>query len=188
MDTTEPAAVAACQAGQLSAFDAIYTNNVDAVYRYLYRRTLHKEIAEDLTSTAFLKAMESIRSFDPSKGKLRAWLYRIARNVLIDHYRSSRPTADIESVWDLPGDEVAGLAAERNIDAALLHKALATLTPDQREIVLLRVWEGLSHKEIADLTGKTEANSKVLFSRAVAGLRTQLPPLAFLLLFSHHLS
>ncbi len=185
MDQTELAAVSACQAGDLTKFDAIYTENVDAVYRFLYRRTLHRPTAEDLTSTAFIKAMESIRSFDPSKGKLRAWLYRIARNSLIDHYRTSRPTASIETVWDLSGDEVASLATERGIDAGLLHKALATLSPDQREIVLLRVWEGLSHKEIADLTGKTESNSKVIFSRAVAELRTQLPSLAILLLFPH---
>ncbi|HRH94210.1 MAG TPA: sigma-70 family RNA polymerase sigma factor [Candidatus Peribacteria bacterium] len=185
MDSTELAAVAACQAGRLSEFDTLYTQHVDAVYRYLYRRTLVREVAEDLTSTAFLKAMESIRSFDPDKGNLRAWLYRIARNGLIDYYRTRRPSADIESVWDLPGDEVSTLVTERRIESELLHKALATLTADQREIVLLRVWEGLSHKEIAALTGKTEANSKVLFSRAVAELRTQLPSLAILLLFPH---
>jgi RNA polymerase sigma factor (sigma-70 family) len=65
--------------------------------------------------------------------------------------------------------------------------ALAQLNADQREIVLLRVWEGLSHKEIAALTGKTEANSKVLFSRAVAELRTQLPSLSVFFLFSRFL-
>ncbi len=187
MDSTELAAVAACQAGQLSEFDVLYTQHIDAVYRYLYRRTLVREVAEDLASSTFLKAMESIRSFDPSKGNLRAWLYRVARNTLIDFYRSSRPTATIETVWDLPGDEVATLTTERHIESALLHKALAQLNADQREIVLLRVWEGLSHKEIAALTGKTEANSKVLFSRAVAELRTQLPSLSVFFLFSRFL-
>ena len=183
MDATESAAIAACRAGQLSQFDALYTQHVDAVYRYLYRRTYDRDLAEDLASITFMKAMESIRSFDPSRGVLRAWLYRIARNSLIDHFRANKPTVPIESIWDLPSADVTSLLAARNSDAVILHKALATLNQDQREIVLLRVWEGLSHQEIADLTGKSVANSKVLFSRAVASLRTQMPSLALLFLF-----
>lgn len=183
MDQTELSAVAACQSGDLSAFDTLYTQHVDAVYRFLYRRTLIREIAEDLTSVTFIKAMESIRSFKSDKGELRAWLYRIARNAMIDHYRSTRPSVDIETVWDLPGDDITSLSAERHLDYAMLQKALATLSKDQRDIVLLRMWEGLSYKEIATLTGKTETNAKVIFSRAVSGLRSQLPSLAVLLLF-----
>lgn len=189
MESTELAAIAACRNGDLSQFDVLYTTHVEAVYRYLQRRTLVKAVAEDLTSTVFLKAMESIRSFSPSKGELRTWLYRIARNVLIDHYRSSgkRKTVDIETVWDLSGDEVASLDTERSIDAEKLRSAMATLKPEHRDIVLLRVWEGLSYKEIAELTGKTEANAKVIFSRALTDLRTKLPSLLLLILFPHSL-
>lgn len=187
MEPSELSAVAECQAGNLSAFDQLYTLHVDAVYRFLYRRTLVREIAEDLCSVTFMKAMESIRSFKSEKGELRAWLYRIARNTLIDHYRTVRPTIDIETVWDLPGEDVTELRTERHMDADALHKALQTLTPDQRNIVLLRMWEGLSYKEIADLTGKTENNAKVIFSRALTALRAthgQKAPLALLLLLS----
>lgn len=171
MEPSELSAVGACKAGDLSAFDTLYTLHVDAIYRYLYRRTLIREIAEDLTSVTFMKAMESIRSFKPEKGELRAWLYRIARNTLTDYYRSTRPSVDIETVWDLPGDDITELRTERHMQADELHKALQILTPDQRNIVLLRMWEGLSYKEIADLTGKTEINAKVIFSRALLRLR-----------------
>lgn len=187
MDSVELDAIADCRAGTLSAFDVLYTRHVDAVYRYLYRRTCNKDIAQDLTSTTFLKAMESIRSFHPSKGMLRAWLYRIARNTLIDHYRTFHATQDIASVWDLPGDDVASVATERKLDVAKLHAALATLSADQREVVMLRVWEDLSHADIAALTDRTEANSKVLFSRAIASLRTQLSSLSLFILFSRFL-
>ncbi len=188
MDDTELAHVVACQRGELSEFDPLYTLHVDAIYKYLLRRTLTRAVAEDLTSTTFLKALESIRSFDPKRGELRAWLYRIARNALIDYYRSpARSTVDIENVWGLQSSEVAELAAERSVDAEKLHKALSTLKPAQREVVLLRIWEGLSYKEIADLTGKSEGNCKVLYSRALSDLRTQLPALLLLLLFPHTL-
>jgi RNA polymerase sigma-70 factor (ECF subfamily) len=179
--------VAACQRGDLTHFDPLYLLHVDAVYRYLYRRTLQKVTAEDLTSTVFLKALESIRSFNPSKGKLRVWLYRIARNALIDYYRSRKTTVDIEDVWDLAGDEVASLAAERSLDIKALHEAMKSLTPDQREVVLLRIWEGLSYAEIAALTGKTEGNAKVIFSRAIKDLKTNMPALLLLLFFPHSL-
>lgn len=187
MDATERTALDECQQGRLEAFDVLYTRHVDAVYRYLFRRTFVKEIAEDITSVTFLKALESIRSFDPSKGELRAWLYRIARNNLIDHYRdpSRKYAIDIETVFDLPGDEFSNLRVEKNINAEQIHKMLQTLTPDQREIVLLRIWEGLSYKEISELTGKTETNCKVIFSRTLAELRKNSPSLLLLILFPH---
>lgn len=190
MDSVELGYIEACRRGELQTFDPLYTMHVDAVYRYLYRRTLHKETAEDLTSSVFLKALESIRSFNPAKGELLTWLYRIARNTLIDHYRGSsyRKTVDIENVWDLAGDEVTSLLAERSIDAKSLHEALNTLNPAQREIVMLRIWEDLSYKEIASLTGKSEGSAKVMFSRAVADLRTKMPAaIALLILFPHSL-
>ncbi len=187
MESSELSAVAECQAGNLSAFDQLYTLHVDAVYRFLHRRTLVREIAEDLTSVTFMKAMDSIRSFSPTKGELRAWLYRIARNTLIDHYRTSRPTVDIDSVWDLPADDITELRTEKRMDAAKVHAALAHLTKDQRDIVMLRIWEGLSYKEIAMLTGKTETNAKVIFSRSLKELRSHLPSLTLLVLFPHFL-
>lgn len=188
MDSAELGHIAACKRGHLEDFDPLYLQHVDAVYRYVHRRTLQKEVAEDLTSTVFLKALESIRSFDPSRGVFRAWLYRIARNSLIDFYRShARKTVSIENVWDLASDDVTSLVAERSIDAEKLHEAMKILTPDQREIMMLRVWEGLSYAEIAEITGKTEGNAKVIFSRAISDLRTKLPSLLLLLLFPHSL-
>ncbi len=184
MDSTELTHISACQKGNLEEFDLLYTRHVEAIYKYLYRRTLLRATAEDLTSTTFLKALESIRSFNPRKGEFRTWLYRIARNTLIDHYRNpALKTVDIESVWDLPSEEITSLHLEQSMNADALRKALSTLTNAQREVVMLRIWEGLSYKEISDLTGKSEANCKMIFSRSVSGLRSELSTLLLLIFF-----
>lgn len=182
MDPSEISYIEACQAGRLDAFDGLYTAYVDLIHRYLVRRVLSRDLAEDLTSITFLKALDGIRSFDARKGPFRAWLYRIARNVLIDHYRNpSRHTVDIETAWDLPSDELTELKAEQAIDLERVRKALAHLKPIQRDIVMLRVWDDLPYKEIANVVGKTEANCKMLFSRAMRVLKTDL---AVLVLFA----
>ncbi len=163
-------------------FDALYTANVDSIYRYLYRRTLHRMTAEDLTSTTFLKALEKIDRFDPAKGRFGAWVMTIAKNVLTDHYRALKPTTDIENVWDLSSDDDVASDLDDKEAHRELREALAKLPNDKREIVLLRVWEDLSYAEIAALTGKTEGNCKVIFSRAMKDLRTLVPLSTLLLL------
>jgi RNA polymerase sigma-70 factor (ECF subfamily) len=188
MDSSEHAHLDACQAGDISHFDALYTAHIDSVYRFLYRRTLVKEVAEDLTSITFMKALESIRSFNPSKGEFRSWLYRIARNALIDHYRSpARKTVSIENVWDLSSNDFPQDDASRSLESAKLHQALQSLKPLQREVLMLRLWEGLSYKEISRITKKSEGSLKVLVSRAVSDLRTQMPAFLLFLLFPRFL-
>jgi RNA polymerase sigma-70 factor (ECF subfamily) len=187
MDASDTSAIAACQAGDLSAFDVLYTTHVEAVYRFLYRRTSVREVAEDLTSITFLKAMQSIGSYDAARGPFIAWLYRIARNALIDHVRSpASHTATLADDAEIADDADASERAAKAIDRVRLQKAMENLTPIQREIVMLRLWEGLSYKEIAEVVGKSEGNAKVIFSRAVATLRAAVT-LLLLFLFPHSL-
>lgn len=175
MDATELAAIEACQAGKLDQFDSLYLKHVDAVYRFLHRRTYVREVAEDLTSTTFLKAMESIGSYDPARGPLIAWLYRIARNTLIDHARSpASKTVTLNDSFEIAGDDDAELRTVRSVDKQRVLAALQKLTPVQRDIVTLRLWEGLSYQEISSVIGKSEGNCKVIFSRAVTALRSAL--------------
>ncbi len=183
MDQTELDSIDLCRAGNLQAFDTLYVRHVDAVYKFLFRRTHDRQTAEDLTSMTFLKALESIRSFNPRRGELLAWLYRIARNTLIDHYRRfGKEIVDLELIENLPADDTVTKQAEQSIDAKAIQTALAHLKPLQRDVVLLRIWEGLSYKEIADITGKTEGNCKLMFFRAMAQLKTVIAIPTLLLL------
>ena len=169
-------------------FTGVYDAYVDRIYRYHYYRTRHRETAEDLTSQTFLKAFEAFPRYDATKASHATWLYTIARHVLIDHLRVSRPSIDIEDAVDVlvSRDDI-----ERDVVArealAKVQGALRLLTPAQREVVLLRVWDGLAYSEIAAVTGKTEDACKMTFSRGVSTLRTHVGPTAILLLTLIHL-
>lgn len=173
------------QAGNRSAFASLYDAYLDRVYRYVYFRTHHKETAEDLTATVFVKALEKLSSFDPEKAGFTTWLYTIARNALTDHYRRRKPDTDIEDVWDTlaSGEDIP---ADTDVRARLtqVQDLMKDLPAAQREIVLLRVWDELSYAEIAEVTGKSEAASKMAFSRAVATLRKRAPDALLVLLLA----
>jgi RNA polymerase sigma-70 factor (ECF subfamily) len=163
-----------CQAGQQEHFTELYDAHVKKIYNFLYYRTLHKQTAEDLTSDVFFKALGKIKSFDPKKASFNTWLHQIARNTLIDHYRSSKPAEDIEAAWDISTGENIETDADNKMRLEAVKKSLSILTPQARQIVTLRLWDDMSHKEIAELMGITEANSKMAFSRALSKLQTQI--------------
>lgn len=170
-----------CQ-GDLTNFDALYTRYLKGIYAFVFYRTMERFTAEDLTSQTFLKAIEHIDSYNPDKGAFSTWLYRIARNTVHDHFRTLRKHENIDDVWDLPGDDNPFLNTADALSYQEIRDALRHLSADKRELVLLRLWDGLPYKEIAALTGKTEAASKMMFSRAIGDLKGRLSPSAFLLL------
>ena len=184
MERTDEDIAASCAGGALHDFDLLYERYARPIYAFASRRLLDRGAAEDVTSVVFLKAIESIRSFNPRKAGFRTWLYQIARNAVIDHVRSQshRATDDIESAWEIPGADRADDRVKAALRDEKLRSALAELSPLQREIVFLRIWEDLSYAEIAALTGKNEGHCKVLFSRTMKELRSALPLLSFLLL------
>jgi len=174
--------IARCRAGDSAAFGELYDLHVGKIYDFIYYKTHHRQTAEDLTSEAFLKALKGLNGFDPGRGSFSAWLYRIARNAVIDHYRARREHLNADDAWDL----AAGSDAEADIDALMkmekVREYLRRLKPGQRDVVIMRVWQEMSYREIADVIGKSEANCKMIFSRAVRELR-QTMPLALLIAF-----
>lgn len=167
----------------MSPFLGIYDTHHERIYRYHFARTRHRETAEDLTSHTFLKAYEHFSRFDASKASATTWLYRIARNTLIDHLRRLRPSQPVDELAEmLPSGEDAaqGVIAREAVEQA--RTLLAHLSEEQRHIVLLRVWDDLSYAEIADIIGKKEGACKMAFRRALQTMRQHAGPTALLLL------
>lgn len=163
------------------AFGNLYDLYAKEIYRFLYYRTNNVSVAEDLTSTVFTKALADFKRFTKRSGATeRSWLYTIARNALIDHYRSQKQTEEVsESIAGT--DDVSKNTDERMLLQKVVE-AMKTLPEAQQEILRLRLWQGLTHQEIADTIGKSEASVKMAFSRALQELRSRLPETLILLL------
>jgi len=171
-----------CRSGDQQAFGEIYDAYVRKIHDFVYFRTHHRETAQDLTSEVFLKAVKGLDGFDPARGSISSWLYRIARNTVIDHYRTRHAEMNIDDAWDLTAGSDAGADIDALMKIDSVRGELKKLKSEQREIVIMRVWQELSYKEIADILGKSEASCKMSFSRSMKQLRANLP-LAALLAF-----
>ena len=175
MDELEISVIRQCQTGDLEQFGRLYDRYIRKIYDFVYFKTSHKETAEDLTSQIFMKAVEKIKDFQLGRGTFQAWLYQIARNTVIDHYRTKKDDRDIEEAWDVASNDDPDGGIDDRAKLREIERYLHRLKPEQREIVVMRVWQEMSYQEIAAAIGKSEASCKMAYSRAITKLRAEVP-------------
>ncbi len=164
-------------AGDAEAFGSLYDRYVDVVYRYVYYRIGEPAEAEDVTSDVFFKALRAMPRYQPRQPFL-AWLYRIARNALIDRARRQRPQLSFEDALEHPdGDRVVDPDSrlDRLSDSAALRSAIGKLTPLQQDVIILRYLEGLDTKQIGRIIGRRDGTVRGIEFRALGALRAVLP-------------
>ncbi len=157
--------------GKSAAMGKLYDKYAKEIYKFVFYKTMHKEIAEDLTSKIFLKVLKKIDTFDSKKSAFRTWLYNVARYTVIDYYRVKKSNSDIDDFWDLSSSEDVEAKIHNKVEIEKIKEFLQKLSSDQREIVLLRLWQDLSYKEIAAVMGKNEGACKMAYSRAMKMIR-----------------
>ena len=163
--------------GESAAFGLLYDKHVAAIYRYVYYRVRDDAEAEDLTSDVFMRALKAMPRYEPRQAFL-AWLYRIARNAVIDRARRGNRQVSFEDALEHPGaDRIVEPDAEilAHSDSVTLRGALAKLTPLQQEVIVLRYLEGYSTQEIARIVGKREGTVRGIQFRAIGALRQLIP-------------
>jgi RNA polymerase sigma-70 factor (ECF subfamily) len=181
---SEEALIKRVQEGDTNAFGSLYDSYIEQIYRFVFYKTMHKEIAEDIVSDVFIKAFAGISSYTPKTGaSFSAWLYTIARNKVIDYYRSKKTAVNIEDLFDIPHDAEIVENADAKELLSKIGTHLKTLNAKQREIVFLRVWEDMSYKEISKIVGGTEESVRMSFSRAMSDIRTRFGLLAAVVIF-----
>jgi RNA polymerase sigma-70 factor (ECF subfamily) len=176
------ALVERAQAGESAAFGLIYDRYVDTVFRFVYFRVGNRQLAEDLTSDTFLRALKRIGSFTWQGRDLGAWLVTIARNLVADHFKSGRYRLEVTTGDVLDADrEDRGpegspeSAVVDHITNVALLTAVKQLNPEQQECIVLRFLQGFSVAETARAMGKNEGAIKALQYRAVRALARLLP-------------
>ncbi|MEW6230877.1 MAG: sigma-70 family RNA polymerase sigma factor [Chloroflexota bacterium] len=159
------------------AFGRLYDLYADRIYKYIYYRIGNATEAEDLTEEVFVKSWEAIGRFTWQGKSFAAWLFRIARNLVVDHFRGRRETIALEE-WS-PGQGEAldpETAMERRETLRALREAIGRLTEEQQQAILLRFIEGYSSQETAMIMGKSDEALRALQYRALASLRRLLGP------------
>jgi RNA polymerase sigma-70 factor (TIGR02952 family) len=166
------------QNGDAEAFGELYDHYVTMVHRYVYHRVGDRATAEDVTSETFVRALRRIDSLSFQGRDVGAWLVTIARNIVLDHVKSSRyrlevATADMrdaDQLTDGPEDAVVAHLTNRELLACVQR-----LGSEQQECIVLRFIHGLSVAETAEIMGKKDGAIKALQHRAVRRLAGMLP-------------
>ena len=155
------------------AFGLLYNRYAHRVISYFLLRTGNREDAEDLTSQLFVRAFEALPRFKTGQGTVRSWLFAIAHNLAVSHYRKRHDIRPIDSVDLLDNAPPLEERAVLGDELIRLRQALSTLTKEQRLVIELRL-AGLSGVEISKAAGKSHAAIKMLQHRALEQLRLAL--------------
>jgi RNA polymerase sigma factor (sigma-70 family) len=169
--------LAAAQRTEPASFRAVYERHAAKVYAHLAFRTRNRHLAEDLTGETFERALRAYERFHGHEGRVLAWLLRIADSAYADHFRR-----EARNPRPLPGprpiEQTATPSAESAVfqDAAAdrIYTALDALPWAQRAVVLMRLGQSLSHRQIGRRLGRREGAVRMLYFRALATLREQL--------------
>jgi len=161
--------IRAAKDGNREAFAALYEQNVQKVYGYIYARVNDSQVAEDITADVFVRAIEIMERYERGDVPFLGWLYHIAHGQVIDYFRRQsrqQPAAALEDVTLVASDNPERAVA-RNLRNEQLLAHIQDLTEDQQQVIMLRFLQGYSLKETATLMGKKVGAVKALQFRAL---------------------
>jgi RNA polymerase sigma-70 factor, ECF subfamily len=170
------ALVERAQAGDRDALEELYLIHFDRIYSYLHVSVGNRHDAEDLTTQTFVKMLESINRFRWQSAPFSAWLFRIAHNLAMDHFRANRRWQPEEDVPEPPADDSTSAeeGAFESIGRKSMLELIDELSGEQQQVLTLKFVFNFSNGEAATILGKTEGAIKSLQHRALASLQKQL--------------
>jgi RNA polymerase sigma-70 factor, ECF subfamily len=173
----DQALVMSAQNGNTQAVGELYDRHQERIFRYVRSRVYDHQLAQDLTGEIFTRMVTNLNQYENSGYPFTAWLYRIARNLIIDHHRQKDRVMNvsIEEVYHVSTtDYEPAVAVEKRLNVERLHLALEKIDETQREVIRLRFLAGLSLQEVADTLGKTVGAIKTQQYRGLLALRVAL--------------
>jgi RNA polymerase sigma-70 factor (ECF subfamily) len=179
-DSTEHvrALVDRAQKGDRSALEELYLIHFDRIYSYLHMTVSNRHDAEDLTTQTFVKMLESIGRFRWQSAPFSAWLFRIAHNLSMDHFRARRRWQPEEEVPEPVGSEEPSAEAEamQSIGRQSMLELIDTLSQEQQQVLTLKFVFNFTNADVAKILDKSEGAIKSLQHRALASLQKQIQP------------
>jgi RNA polymerase sigma-70 factor (ECF subfamily) len=171
----DAALVARAQDGDTDAFGTLYERYVDQIFRYVRTRVSETRDAEDLTETVFVRSFEALEGYEERGHPYSAFLYQVARNVLVDHYRKPEEEQGLDDVGPLVSsspDLERRLVEDQQVQA--IRRAMAHLSDDYQEVIRLRVLLSLPTTTAAEWLDRSEGAVRVLLYRALKALRKEV--------------
>ena len=159
--------------GNQKAFATFYDIYQKRIYRFIYFKVSNEEKAKDLTNDVFIKIYDYIKQGNIINN-FRAFLYRTARNLVIDFYRTKRDAISLDKTLEIIDRRDINEQVDNKIAVDNIKKQLSFLKPEYQEVVRLRLFEGLSFKEIAKITGQKEATLRMQSHRGIKQLKENL--------------
>ena len=169
------ALVARAQAGERAALEELYLLHFDRIYSYLHLSVGNRHDAEDLTTQTFLKMLEAIGRFRWQSAPFSAWLFRIAHNLAMDHFRATKRWQPEEEVPEpVEAETSAEEAALHSIGRKSMLQLIENLSHEQQQVLTLKFVFNFSNGEAAAILDKTEGAVKSLQHRALASMQKQI--------------
>lgn len=159
------------QKARATDWDACFAEELPRIYNFFRYRVGPGPVAEDLTSATFEKAWTARERYRPDRASFGTWLFTVARNVAIDHYRSARHSVPLEEATEIAGGLTPEEIAERRSDEDRLARLLGQLPDRERELLSLKYGAECTNREIARMTGLSESNVGTILHRTVQTLR-----------------
>jgi RNA polymerase sigma-70 factor, ECF subfamily len=177
VEVDDTALVERAQGGDVDAIGTLYDAHHQPIFRYVWSRVGDQQLAEDLTGETFTRMVTALPGYQPTAVPFRAWLYRIARNLIIDHHRSQngQTPASLDAAEHISSEGgQPGPMVEQKLTLERIRSALSRIDPAQQEVIVLRFMAGLSLAEAAQALEKTVPAVKSLQHRGLTSLRAAL--------------
>lgn len=162
--------------GEAPAFGSLYDHYQPQIYRFIYLKVSHREEAEDLTHQVFLHSWIKIHEYTFEGFPFSSWLYRIARNAVIDYYRTQKTAINLEIISEDPNEDSQieislPELTDQSLNLSKIKQAIQALKPIEQDIIILRFVEDLSPEEVGLLTAKTPQAVRLIQHRAIKNLK-----------------
>lgn len=161
------------------SFEELYDKYFSRVYNFILYRVISPDMADDIVSRVFEKILDKNAAFDPARANIEVWIFTIARNTLMDHYRRQkiRGYLSISGMEDcIKSPESVEKNAESKDLGDRLLKALAQIPEKERDIIALKFTADMTNRAIAEITGLGESNVGVMLFRAMRALKKLIGP------------